>query len=82
MPAGLTLSRAPAVDDWDSLSPDDRRMNAKRMAVYAGMLEYMDMSIGRIVAHLREKHMLDNTVILFLSDNGGEAARLQGMFPD
>jgi len=57
-------------------------MDAKRMAVYAGMLEYMDMSIGRVLDHLKSKGMLDNTVVVFLSDNGGEAAKLQSMYPD
>ena len=52
------------------------------MAAYAGMLEYVDMSVGRIIAHLREKNMLDNTMILFLSDNGGESAELTKFFPD
>jgi arylsulfatase len=44
MPPGLTMSRPPQVADWDTLSPDDKRMNAKRMAVYAGMVEYMDLT--------------------------------------
>ena len=35
-------------------------MNAKRMAVYAGMLEYMDMSIGRVLTYLKSKDLLDN----------------------
>jgi arylsulfatase len=81
MPPGLTLARPPGVDDWDSLSPDDRRMNAKRMAVYAGMIEYMDLSIGRVVDHLKAKGLLDNTVVVFMSDNGGEATKLEAMFP-
>jgi len=42
----------------------------------------MDMSIGRVLDHLRAKGMLDNTVVVFMSDNGGEAATLQGYFPD
>jgi arylsulfatase A-like enzyme len=56
-------------------------MNAKRMAVYAGMLEYMDISIGRVLDHLNAKGMLDNTVVVFMSDNGGEAAKLEALFP-
>jgi arylsulfatase len=52
------------------------------MAVYAGMLEYMDMSIGRVIDHLKSKGMLDNTVVVFLSDNGGEAAKLIPLFPE
>ena len=82
MPAGLTMTRPAEVDDWNTLSPDEKRMDAKRMAVYAGMLEYMDMSIGRVLNHLQAKGMLDNTVVVFMSDNGGEAAKLQSYFPD
>jgi arylsulfatase len=81
MPSGLTMMRPPAVQDWNMLSPDEQRMDAKRMAVYAGMLEYMDLSIGRVLDHLRTKGMLDNTVVVFMSDNGGEAAKLQALYP-
>jgi arylsulfatase len=82
MPAGLTMTRPPVVQDWNTLSPDEQRMNAKRMAVYAGMLEYMDISIGRVLDHLKARGMLDNTVVVFMSDNGGKAAELQALFPD
>ena len=82
MPAGLTLNRLPLVQDWNTLSPEQQRMNAKRMAVYAGMTEYMDFSIGRVLTYLSRKGMLDNTVVVFLSDNGGEPAQLQAMYPD
>jgi len=79
---GLSLQRPPIVEAWESLPAVDQRMNAKRMAVYAGMLEYMDLSIGHVLEYLRRNDMLDNTVVVFLSDNGGEAARLQPMFPE
>jgi arylsulfatase A-like enzyme len=81
MPAGLTMRRPAVVQDWDTLPAAEQRMNAKRMAVYAGMLEYMDISIGRVLDHLKAKGMLDNTVVVFMSDNGGEAAKLQALFP-
>jgi arylsulfatase A-like enzyme len=55
---------------WSSL-PDDRRTDlAQRMAVYAGMVSGMDRNIGRLIADLVEHKELDNTLILFLSDNG------------
>ena len=55
---------------WDSL-PEDRRTDlAYRMATYAAMVERMDASIGRLVADLRKAGQLENTLILFLSDNG------------
>lgn len=55
---------------WDSL--DDRRRAdlARRMAAYAAMVERMDANVGRLVASLREHGELDNTLLLFLSDNG------------
>src|SRR5579871_3330527 len=81
MPSGLTMTRSPEVQDWNTLPADEQRMDAKRMAVYAGMLEYMDYSIGRLLDHLKAKGILDNTVVVFMSDNGGEAAKLQAMFP-
>ena len=55
---------------WDSLPADRRADLAQRMAVYAGMVTGMDRNIGRLVADLRAHGELDNTLILFLSDNG------------
>jgi len=55
---------------WDSL-PDDRRADlAMRMAIYAAMIDRMDRNIGRVTADLRAKGDMDDTLILFLSDNG------------
>lgn len=81
-PAGLTLATPSIIPNWNSMPEDERRMDAKRMAVYAGMLEYMDISIGRLLDHLRQKGMLDNTIVIFMSDNGGEAHELMDHFPD
>ena len=55
---------------WDSLPADRRADLAQRMAVDAGMVTGMDRNIGRLVADLRASGQLDNTLILFLSDNG------------
>ncbi len=55
---------------WDSLPADRRADLARRMAVYAGMVDRMDQVIGRVVARLKEAGQFDNTVIFFLSDNG------------
>jgi arylsulfatase len=55
---------------WDSLDPARRADLARRMAVYAAMVETMDANIGRLVADLRKSGELENTLILFLSDNG------------
>jgi arylsulfatase len=55
---------------WDSLDPARRADLARRMAVYAAMVENMDANIGRLVADLRKNGELENTLVLFLSDNG------------
>ncbi len=60
------------IDDWNDLSEEEQRFEAKRMAVYAGMVSAMDYNIGRLLDYLEENEQLDNTVIIFTSDNGPE----------
>jgi arylsulfatase len=57
---------------WDQLPADQKRSEARRMAVYAAMVDHMDRQIGRVVEHLEKSGELDNTVIVFLSDNGAD----------
>jgi arylsulfatase len=59
---------------WDSLPPDEKAIHARDMEVYAAMVEYMDMSIGRLLDYLRENGLYDNTLIVFFSDNGANGA--------
>ncbi len=61
-----------STEDWDSLSPADRAYNARKMAVYAGMLDAMDYHVGRLIQHLKDIGEYENTVFIFLSDNGAE----------
>jgi len=56
--------------EWDSLPADRRADLARRMAVYAAMIDRMDQNIGRVLADLRKNKELDNTLVIFLSDNG------------
>lgn len=55
---------------WDTLPADRQADLARRMAVYAAMVTCMDRNVGRVVADLRAHGELDNTLVLFLSDNG------------
>lgn len=55
---------------WNEIPADRRADLARRMAVYAAMVEIMDTNIGRVIEHLKKTHALDNTLIFFLSDNG------------
>jgi arylsulfatase A-like enzyme len=57
--------------DWESLSADEKKMWDLRMAVYAAMIDRMDQNIGRVIEQLKQTGELKNTLIIFLSDNGG-----------
>lgn len=71
----------PFVDgqDWASLTPEQRAWSARTMEVYAGMVDRMDWNVGRVVDHLAASGDLDDTLILFLSDNGAEGAMVEAM---
>ena len=56
---------------WDALTEEEKTWLDYRMAVYAAQVHRMDWNIGRLVATLRESRKLDNTLLVFLSDNGG-----------
>lgn len=55
---------------WDSLSADQKKTEAKKMAIYAAMVEVMDAEIGRLLNHLKQIGQYDNTVFMIASDNG------------
>jgi arylsulfatase A-like enzyme len=55
---------------WDTLDADGRADLARRMAIFAGMVTCMDRNIGRVLDDLKTHGELDNTLVLFLSDNG------------
>ncbi len=71
----------PGVPTWDSLTPEEQRIQARKMAVYAAMVTNMDRNIGRLIAYLRRSGQLDNTLIVFLSDNGADGADLETRLP-
>jgi arylsulfatase A-like enzyme len=74
VPEGTTLPDRPDwVARWDSLSHDERRLFARQMEVFAGFLSHTDHQIGRLVTSLDELGVLDNTLLLVLSDNGTSA---------
>ncbi|HEX7653560.1 MAG TPA: arylsulfatase, partial [Verrucomicrobiae bacterium] len=58
---------------WDQLSPEMRTQWARRMEVYAAQTEHLDRGVGRVMAELHRLGVESNTVVLFLSDNGGAA---------
>jgi arylsulfatase A-like enzyme len=58
------------IPKWESLNSRQKQEYARDMEVYAAMVDYLDMSIGRIIDYLKNQNLFDNTMILFLSDNG------------
>lgn len=57
---------------WKKLTPEQRRIEARKMAVYAAMVESVDRNVGRIVSYLKAVGEFENTLFVFLSDNGPE----------
>ena len=77
LPEAVSMNRMSTTADWETLSPDRKRYEAKRMAVYAGMIEAMDANIARLVAYLESRGQIDNTIFVFTSDNGAEGSGAQ-----
>ena len=57
---------------WVDLSDQERIYHAGNMEIYAAMIDYMDTGIGRVIDYLDTRDQLDNTIIVFISDNGAE----------
>ena len=71
LPTSLEESPRPEhVRAWDQLDDAHRSWEAKRMAAYAGMIDRVDQEMGRLIANIEKAGELDNTLILFVSDNG------------
>ena len=58
------------VPAWDDLTDDERKLFARYMAVYAAMIDNVDQNLGRLLAALDELGIRDDTIVVFLSDNG------------
>lgn len=72
--AAWKLSPRPdAIRPWNSYTPEEQQRFDHLMSVYAAVVAHMDKAVGDLVAGLKERGELDNTLILFLSDNGGNA---------
>lgn len=73
MPPGMAMVTMASTGDWNALSPAAKFQRARAMEAYGGMAQAMDREVGRFVAYLKARGGYDNTVFVFLSDNGGEA---------
>ena len=74
VPAAAGMVTMSTTNDWDAYTAEEQRYHAKRMAVYAGMVDAMDHHIGRLIEYLKSIGQYDNTIFIFTSDNGSEAS--------
>ena len=72
LPDNTVLSRAEH-SNWENLSVAEKAKESRTMAVYAAMIDRLDQNIGRILKKLEQEGKLNNTLILFTSDNGGSS---------
>ena len=66
---------------WETLSKEQQQVQARAMEVYAAMIDEVDRNVGRLLDALRASGRLDNTVIIFISDNGPEGHDLDETWP-
>ncbi|MCW8924768.1 MAG: sulfatase-like hydrolase/transferase, partial [Xanthomonadales bacterium] len=59
--------------EWDGLTLEQKADEARVMAVYSAMIDSIDQNLGRLLAYLEESGELDDTLVMFLSDNGASA---------
>lgn len=69
------------VPEWDDLDPEQQALQARRMELYAAMVSNIDFHVGRLVTYLEETDRLDDTLIIFFSDNGANGADMH-MYPE
>jgi arylsulfatase A-like enzyme len=74
VPKDMPMVTMGSTRDWSALDAPDRQYQARLMEVYAAMAEAMDHEVGRLIAHLKSTGEYDNTVFVFLSDNGPEGS--------
>jgi len=69
-PAWKLSPKTPGIPDWDDLEPAKQDEMDLKMAVYAAMIDRIDQNIGRLVAFLKQARIYEDTLLMFLSDNG------------
>jgi arylsulfatase len=62
--------RLSSVKPWNSLSAEEKKIESRKMELYAAMVDNLDEQIGRLLQYLRDENLYENTIIVFMSDNG------------
>jgi arylsulfatase A-like enzyme len=76
-PDATVFPRLPNIPAWDDLPEAQRQESARRMELYAAMVEHMDANIGDLLGYLKTMGLYDDTLIFFMSDNGPEGNLMQ-----
>jgi arylsulfatase len=69
----------PNVPFWDELSTSAKKRSSRTMEVYSAMVELLDVNVGKLVDHLKSIGQYENTLIIFMADNGAEGNSLLGI---
>jgi len=62
--------RNEAITPWEDLSDEQKKIESRKMELYAAMVDNLDDHVGRLIAYLKDHDVYDNTLILFMADNG------------
>ncbi len=69
---------SPNVHPWEVLTTEAQKKSSKSMELYAAMIERLDYHTGRVIQHLKNKGEYENTLIIFMADNGAEGNSIMG----
>jgi len=75
-PGAIPFPRLPTIPAWEELTDEQRRVEARKMEVYAAMIANIDHQIGRLFEYLRKTGQWENTLVIFLSDNGANGLQM------
>ncbi|CEL03757.1 hypothetical protein ASPCAL04903 [Aspergillus calidoustus] len=78
VPHNVETARVGA-EEWDSLTAEEKRLSSRAMETYAGMVDTIDVNVGKVIDYLKRTGEYDNTMIVFMSDNGAEGAALEAV---
>jgi arylsulfatase A-like enzyme len=70
--SAILRPRNPTIRIWTTLTPEEKKVESRKMEIYAAMVENLDDHIGQLIQFLKKSGRYDNTVIIFMSDNGAD----------
>lgn len=73
--------RNEVITPWEELSPEQQKIESRMMEIYAAMIDNLDDHIGRLISYLKENDYYDNTLVIFMGDNGAAAEDFYNAYP-